>query len=63
MRLDPGPLDVATPRRTVALELIAGRSHYERVIRAVLNAHTSVWIATSAPVRAPAAILLELDFR
>jgi phosphatidylserine/phosphatidylglycerophosphate/cardiolipin synthase-like enzyme len=47
MRDDPGPLDVAAPRRLVALELIAGRSHYERVIRAVLDAHTSVWIATA----------------
>jgi len=43
----PGPLDLATARRPVALELIAGRGHYERVIRAVLDAHTSVWIATA----------------
>jgi phosphatidylserine/phosphatidylglycerophosphate/cardiolipin synthase-like enzyme len=35
------------PPRAVALELVAGRGHYERVIRAVLNAHTSVWIATA----------------
>ena len=34
-------------RAPVALELIAGRGHYERVIRAVLDAHTSVWIATA----------------
>lgn len=40
-------LDVAAPRRAVALELIAGRAHYERVIAAVLAAHTSVWIATA----------------
>jgi phosphatidylserine/phosphatidylglycerophosphate/cardiolipin synthase-like enzyme len=43
----PGPLDAVAPPRAVALELIAGRGHYERVIRAVLNAHTSVWIATA----------------
>jgi phosphatidylserine/phosphatidylglycerophosphate/cardiolipin synthase-like enzyme len=42
-----GPLDVATAARPVGLELIAGRGHYERVIRAVLDAHTSVWIATA----------------
>jgi phosphatidylserine/phosphatidylglycerophosphate/cardiolipin synthase-like enzyme len=42
-----GPLDVTTAPRPVALELIAGRGHYERVIRAVLEAHTSVWIATA----------------
>ena len=42
-----GALDVASPPRSVALELIAGRGHYERVIHAVLNAHTSVWIATA----------------
>jgi len=41
------PLDVVMPSRTVALELIAGRGHYERVIAAVTNAHTSVWIATA----------------
>jgi phosphatidylserine/phosphatidylglycerophosphate/cardiolipin synthase-like enzyme len=42
-----GPLDLAAAARPVALELIAGRGHYERVIRAVLAAHTSVWIATA----------------
>ena len=44
---DRGPLDLVTAPRAVALELIAGRGHYERVIQAVLNAHTSVWIATA----------------
>jgi hypothetical protein len=44
---DHGPLDLATAPRPIALELIAGRGHYERVIRAVLGAHTSVWIATA----------------
>jgi phosphatidylserine/phosphatidylglycerophosphate/cardiolipin synthase-like enzyme len=42
-----GRLDVAIAARPVALELVAGRGHYERVIRAVLGAHTSVWIATA----------------
>jgi len=46
-RADRGPLDVTGSPRAVALELIAGRGHYERVIRAVLAAHTSVWIATA----------------
>lgn len=44
---DRGPLDLAAAPRPIALELIAGRGHYERVIRAVLDAHTSVWIATA----------------
>ncbi|MEJ7603429.1 MAG: phospholipase D family protein [Kofleriaceae bacterium] len=39
--------DLATEARTVALELISGRGHYERVIAAVREAHTSVWIATA----------------
>ena len=42
-----GPLDVALPARAISVELIAGRAHYERVISAVLAAHTSVWIATA----------------
>ena len=42
-----GPLDFAGAPRSVALELVSGRGHYERVIRAVLAAHTSVWIATA----------------
>ncbi len=44
---DRAPLDVATAPRSVSVELIGGRSHYERVIAAVLGAHTSVWIATA----------------
>jgi len=44
---EASPLDVAAAPRAVAVELIAGRGHYERVIRAVLDAHTSVWIATA----------------
>jgi len=40
-------LDLIAPSRAVALELIAGRGHYERVIGAIRDAHTSVWIATA----------------
>ena len=46
-RADRGRLDFTGAPRSVALELISGRGHYERVIRAVLAAHTSVWIATA----------------
>lgn len=42
-----GVLDLALPARPVSLELIGGRAHYERVIAAILGAHTSVWIATA----------------
>ena len=42
-----GLMDVATPARPVAMELVGGRGHYTRVIRAVIEAHTSVWIATA----------------
>ncbi|MDX2089865.1 MAG: phospholipase D family protein [Kofleriaceae bacterium] len=44
---ETGAMDVAMPARPVAMELIAGRAHYERIIKAVLGAHTSVWIATA----------------
>ena len=40
-------VDFVGARRPVALELIGGRGHYERVIAAVLAAETSVWIATA----------------
>ncbi len=40
-------VDLALPPRAVSLELISGRGHYDRVIAAVKNAHTSVWIATA----------------
>jgi len=39
--------DLALPARPIAMELIGGRGHYDRVIAAVLGAHTSVWIATA----------------
>lgn len=40
-------VDFVLPSRPIAMELIAGRGHYERVIAAVAKAHTSVWIATA----------------
>jgi phosphatidylserine/phosphatidylglycerophosphate/cardiolipin synthase-like enzyme len=41
------PLDVAAPPRSISMELIGGRGHYDRVITAVTNAKVSVWIATA----------------
>ncbi|HEY1817771.1 MAG TPA: phospholipase D family protein [Kofleriaceae bacterium] len=40
-------LDVISPARAIAMELIGGRGHYERVLAAVLDAKVSVWIATA----------------
>ncbi|HEY6039766.1 MAG TPA: phospholipase D family protein [Kofleriaceae bacterium] len=45
--LPPSPLDIALPARAIAMELIAGRGHYERVLPAVFDAKVSVWIATA----------------
>jgi phosphatidylserine/phosphatidylglycerophosphate/cardiolipin synthase-like enzyme len=42
-----GPMDAVVAARPVALELVAGRGHYERVIAAVVDAKVSVWIATA----------------
>jgi phosphatidylserine/phosphatidylglycerophosphate/cardiolipin synthase-like enzyme len=44
---EPSQLDVASPARAIALELVGGRTHYDRVIAAVLDANVSVWIATA----------------
>jgi phosphatidylserine/phosphatidylglycerophosphate/cardiolipin synthase-like enzyme len=44
---EPSQLDVASPARAIALELVGGRAHYDRVIAAVLDANVSVWIATA----------------
>lgn len=41
------PLDFVEPGRNVAIELISGRGHYERVVRTVMDARRSVWIATA----------------
>jgi len=40
-------IDLIAPARAVPLELVSGRGHYERVIGALRDAHTSVWIATA----------------
>lgn len=40
-------VDFVGPKRPVALELVGGRGHYDRVIAAVLAAETSAWIATA----------------
>jgi phosphatidylserine/phosphatidylglycerophosphate/cardiolipin synthase-like enzyme len=44
---EPSPLDAAVAARAIAIELISGRGHYDRVIPAVLDAKVSVWIATA----------------
>ena len=44
---EPSPLDAVAPRRAIALELVAGRGHHDRVLAAVLAAKVSVWIATA----------------
>jgi phosphatidylserine/phosphatidylglycerophosphate/cardiolipin synthase-like enzyme len=40
-------IDRVTEPRAVAMQLISGRGHYDRVIAAVKAAHTSVWVATA----------------
>jgi hypothetical protein len=40
-------VDVVAPPRQVTLELVGGRGHYDRVIAAIREAHTIVWIATA----------------
>jgi phosphatidylserine/phosphatidylglycerophosphate/cardiolipin synthase-like enzyme len=44
---EDSPLDVLTPARGVAIELVGGRGHHDRVLGAVLAAKVSVWIATA----------------
>jgi phosphatidylserine/phosphatidylglycerophosphate/cardiolipin synthase-like enzyme len=46
-RSNESPLDLALPARPIAMELISGRGHYDRVLAAVLGAKVSVWIATA----------------
>jgi phosphatidylserine/phosphatidylglycerophosphate/cardiolipin synthase-like enzyme len=41
------PLDFVRPGRPVAVQLVAGRGHYEAVVQAVTTAERSVWIATA----------------
>jgi phosphatidylserine/phosphatidylglycerophosphate/cardiolipin synthase-like enzyme len=40
-------LDLALPARAISMELVAGRGHYDRVLRAVLDAKVSIWIASA----------------
>lgn len=40
-------MDFVEPPRGFALELVGGRGHYDRVVRAVMDARRSVWIATA----------------
>ena len=40
-------MDFIEPARPFALELVGGRGHYERVVRAAMDARRSVWIATA----------------
>ncbi|MEZ4367747.1 MAG: phospholipase D family protein [Kofleriaceae bacterium] len=44
---DDDAIDFVLPARPVAVELVSGRGHYQRVIAAVQAAHTSVWIGTA----------------
>jgi len=41
------PFDIVSPARAIAMELVGGRGHYDRVLAAVLDAKVSVWIATA----------------
>ena len=40
-------MDFVRPTRAVSLQLLGGRGHYDEVIRAVLEAQVSIWIATA----------------
>jgi phosphatidylserine/phosphatidylglycerophosphate/cardiolipin synthase-like enzyme len=40
-------VDFVEPARPFTLELVGGRGHYDRVVRAVMEARRSVWIATA----------------
>ncbi|MEO8550547.1 MAG: phospholipase D-like domain-containing protein, partial [Kofleriaceae bacterium] len=40
-------LDLVIAARAITMEVIAGRGHYDRVLRAVLDAKVSIWIATA----------------
>lgn len=40
-------LDFVTPAREVALSLVSGRAHYDQVVKPLLGARTSVWVATA----------------
>jgi phosphatidylserine/phosphatidylglycerophosphate/cardiolipin synthase-like enzyme len=40
-------VDFFEPRRPIAASFVGGRGHYEHVVRAVMEARRSVWIATA----------------
>jgi phosphatidylserine/phosphatidylglycerophosphate/cardiolipin synthase-like enzyme len=40
-------MDFVEPRRSIAAQLVGGRGHYDHVVRAVMEAQRSVWIATA----------------
>jgi len=40
-------LDFTRPERAVPVRLVSGRGHYDTVVRAVMEAHHSVWISTA----------------
>jgi phosphatidylserine/phosphatidylglycerophosphate/cardiolipin synthase-like enzyme len=40
-------LDFVEPRRSITAQLVGGRGHYEHIVRAVMEAGRSVWIATA----------------
>jgi len=40
-------MDFVEPRRSIAASFVGGRGHYEHVVRAVMEARRSVWIATA----------------
>lgn len=39
--------DFTRPERGIRMQLLAGRGHYETVVRAVMEARNSVWISTA----------------
>jgi phosphatidylserine/phosphatidylglycerophosphate/cardiolipin synthase-like enzyme len=39
--------DFVRPARSVPLQLVSGRGHYDSIVQAVMAAETSVWIATA----------------
>ena len=45
--VSPVSVDFVRERRSVALQLVAGKGHYQAVIEAVEGARRSVWIATA----------------
>src|SRR4030095_3072514 len=40
-------MDFTEPRRLIAEQFVGGRGHYDTVVRAVMEAKRSVWIATA----------------